>query len=285
MGKLTSPGYVSRLLAGHGIRLKKKWGQNFLVDENIVDKIMAAADIDNSESVVEIGPGIGALTVQLAKRAGKVIAVEIDARLISVLKETLAEYANVEVIHSDAMDIDYEELSAGGTLKLVANLPYNVATPLLYRFLKQYRDIFSVLVCMVQKEVAERMVALPGGRDYGTLSVLCSYAAQTEMLFNVPGTVFFPRPDVASAVVRLRPDRPVLVPGSEDAFFSVVESVFSQRRKTILNTLHATFGLSKEELLNLGGIAGIDMARRGETLSVPEFAKLTHLIYNILSDR
>jgi 16S rRNA (adenine1518-N6/adenine1519-N6)-dimethyltransferase len=281
MGKLTSPGYVSRLLSKHNIRLKKKWGQNFLVDENILAKIVSAAEIEAADTVLEVGPGIGALTAQLAARAKKVIAVEIDGRLIEVLKETLAEYVNVEVIHSDAMDIDYKQLLSGGDkLKLVANLPYNVATPLLYRWLKQYRDIFSLLVCMVQKEVAERIVAPPGGGNYGTLSALCSYAAQPELIFTVPGTVFFPRPEVSSAVVRLRPLQTGLTPEHENTFFQVVEAVFSQRRKTILNTLHSSFGLSKEELTTVGKAAGIEMSRRGETLNVAEFAKLAHLIYN-----
>ncbi len=285
MDKLTNPGYVSRLLASHDIRLRKKWGQNFLVDENVLDKIVAAANINDTDTVLEIGPGIGALTSRLAEKAKKVITIEIDNRLIAVLNETLAEYANVKIMQNDAMAIDYAELlSGGGKIKLVANLPFNVATPLLYRWLKQYRTYISLLVCMVQKEVAQRIVADPGSKNYGMLSVLCHYASTAELLFTVPETVFFPRPGVSSAVIRLQNLIPTASRGYEDTFYNVAEAAFSQRRKTVLNTLHTVFKLSKEELLKVGGEAGIDMARRGETLSVAEFAKLTHLIYNKLSN-
>lgn len=281
MTKLTNPGYVSQLLANHQISLRKKWGQNFLVDENILEKIVRAAEIGQEDTIVEIGPGIGALTQRLAASAGKVIAVEIDGRLIPVLQETLREYSNVEIIHNDAVKIDYHQLLGAGPCKLVANLPYNIATILLYRWLKEFRGTISMLVCMVQKEVAQRITAQPGGKEYGTLSVVAQYAAQVQLMFTVPKTVFFPRPEVSSAVVRLCPQhRQEHDVGNEAAFLRVVEAVFSQRRKTILNTLHAAFSLSKEDLSAIGNDTGIDMSRRGETLYIGEFAKLSRMIYN-----
>lgn len=286
MGKLSNPGFVTHLLESHGIRLKKKWGQNFLVDENILNKITAAAELTKEDRVLEIGPGIGALTQKLAEQAGKVTAVEIDSRLIGVLKETLGEYDNVDILHQDAMDTDYPSLCAQGPLKLVANLPYNVATPLFYRWLKKQRPCFSVMVCMVQKEVAQRIVAQPGTKAYGTLSVVCRFAARGEILFDVPRTVFFPRPDVSSSVIRLiTQQQPEAEVGNEDFFFTMVDAMFAQRRKTALNTLHTGFGIAKEELNELGQVMGLDLSRRGETLHVTEFANLSRLLYNKIGSK
>ncbi len=284
MEKLTSPVTVSRLLARHQIRLKKKWGQNFLVDENIVNKIVETAGIDEGDTVLEIGPGIGALTAALAQRAKKVLAVEIDGRLIGVLKDTLAEYVNVEVINADALDLEYRELLAGSSpVRLVANLPYNAATPLLYRWLKDKEPLFCALVCMVQKEVAQRITAAPGGRDYGGLSVVCQYAARVRLHFTVPRTVFFPRPEVTSAVVSLVPHpQRRLEPALETLFFKIVEAAFSQRRKTLKNTLENAFPNLKGGLVRAAQAAGIDLSRRGEALAAAEFANLARVIYNIL---
>jgi 16S rRNA (adenine1518-N6/adenine1519-N6)-dimethyltransferase len=283
--KLSSPSNVSGLLASHGIRLKKKWGQNFLVDENILNKIVATARINEEDTVLEIGPGIGALTQKLAEKAARVISVEIDGRLLPVLEETLADYENVTVLHLDAMDFNPASLDVGRPLKVVANLPYNVATPLFYRWLKDYRAYFSLFVCMIQKEVAQRMVAAPGGKDYGTLSVVCNYASRCDIAFDVPRTVFFPRPDVSSAVVRLLPYvEPAYDVGEESFFYRVVDAVFAQRRKTLLNTLHTALPLTKEQLAQAGSLTSIDMNRRGETLSVTEFAKLSRLLYNEIRD-
>ncbi|WP_050780825.1 16S rRNA (adenine(1518)-N(6)/adenine(1519)-N(6))-dimethyltransferase RsmA [Dethiobacter alkaliphilus] len=281
MSKLSSPGHVSRLLEQHGVKLKKKWGQNFLVDENILKKIISAADVQKSDRILEIGPGIGSLTQKLAENASRVLTVEIDTRLIPVLRETLAEYDNVEIIHGDAMDFDPAPVCEEGPVKLVANLPYNVATPLLYRWLKDSRNCFSRLVCMVQKEVAERIVAKPGSKAYGTLSVICNYAARCEIAFDVPRTVFFPRPDVSSAVVQLIPYHVPAEDVADDAFFfKVVEAVFAQRRKTLLNTLNAAFPLTKEQLTAVCSAVEIDLSRRGETLTLQEFAKLSRVLYN-----
>ncbi|NLZ93113.1 MAG: 16S rRNA (adenine(1518)-N(6)/adenine(1519)-N(6))-dimethyltransferase RsmA [Firmicutes bacterium] len=280
MSKLSNPSYVSSLLSRHGIRLKKKWGQNFLVDENILDKIVSVAALTKADNVLEIGPGIGSLTEKLAQQAGKVTALEIDIRLLPVLNETLAEYDNVTIIHQDAMKADYHQLLTDKTV-IVANLPYNVATPLFYLWLKEYRLAINKCVCMVQKEVAQRLVAPPGGKDYGTLSVVTRYAAAAQIAFEVPRTVFFPRPEVTSAVIELQPyKKTALSQAEEKIFFQVVEAVFAQRRKTALNTLQAAFKLPKEEITALGRIAGIDLSRRGETLNEHEFAVLAKLFYN-----
>lgn len=280
MAKLSNPGDVSRLLAQHGIRLKKKWGQNFLVDENILQKIVSTANLESTDSVLEIGPGIGSLTQKLAEKAKTVTAVEIDARFLPVLRETLADYRNVLLVHQDAMDFDWRAHCRQEPVKLVANLPYNVATPLFYRWLKEYRSCFSLFVCMVQKEVARRIVADPGGKEYGALTVLCQYAGRCEIAFAVPKTVFFPRPDVSSAVVKITPlAKPEYDVGNEPFFFRLVDAVFSQRRKTLLNTLHAALPFSKMELAKVGAVAGFDMSRRGETLSVLEFAIISRLLY------
>ena len=280
MAKLSNPAYVSSLLAQHGIRLKKKWGQNFLVDENILQKIANTANLGPTDSVLEIGPGIGSLTQKLAEKVKVVTAVEIDLRLLSVLQATLADYKNIKLVHQDAMDFDWRAHCREEPVKLVANLPYNVATPLFYRWLKEYRDCFSLFVCMVQKEVAQRIVAHPGGKEYGSLAVLCQYAGRCEIAFNVPRTVFFPRPDVSSAVVKITPiASPSYDVGDESFFFRLVDAVFSQRRKTLLNTLHAALPFSKEELAEAGAATGIDMSRRGETLSVGEFAIISRLLY------
>ncbi|MBS4008413.1 MAG: 16S rRNA (adenine(1518)-N(6)/adenine(1519)-N(6))-dimethyltransferase RsmA [Clostridium sp.] len=282
MVKLSNPANVANLLAQQGIRLKKKWGQNFLVDENILQKIVSTANLEPTDFVLEIGPGIGSLTQKLAEKAKAVTAVEIDARLLSVLQVTLADYDNVYLIHQDAMDVDWRANCSRKPVKLVANLPYNVATPLFYRWLKEYRDCFSLFVCMVQKEVAQRIVAQPGGKEYGALSVLCQYAGRCEIAFYVPRTVFFPRPDVSSAVVKITPAvSPRYDAGDEPFFFRLVDAVFSQRRKTLLNTIHASLPFSKEELAEVGVATGIDMSRRAETLSVEEFAKISRLLYTI----
>lgn len=278
MEKLTSPGHVSRLLAAHGIRLKSKWGQNFLVDENILKKIVAAADLSREDTVLEVGAGIGALTRELAGRAGKVVTLEIDPRLIDVLAETLAGFDNVDVINMDAMVADY---SCFKNAKLVANLPYNVATPLIFRWLKEYDGAFSLLVMMLQKEVAERIVALPGTPQYGSLSVVCQFMAETELLFTVPRNVFFPRPEVSSAVVRLRVRR-VTEEVDRPLFFQLVDVVFQQRRKMLSSTLSQWLKMEKDELQAAAGEAGLDLRRRGETLSVTEFANLAKVIYNKL---
>ncbi|NLM51280.1 MAG: 16S rRNA (adenine(1518)-N(6)/adenine(1519)-N(6))-dimethyltransferase RsmA [Firmicutes bacterium] len=281
MEKLSNPTYVTKLLAQHGIRLQKKWGQNFLIDENILRKIVETAELREQDHVLEVGAGIGTLTQKLAAKAGRVTTLEIDERLRPILQKTLAPYENVTVRFEDAVRADYSDLCREGPLKLVANLPYNAATPLLYRWLKEEYACFTSLVCMVQKEVAQRIVAEPGNKNYGTLSVICQYAARVEIVFTVPRTVFLPRPEVESAVVKFSLVKQRELTGhQEQLFFQLVEGAFAKRRKTLLNALSAALNLSKDELMSLGEKAGLDLNRRGETLTVKEFASLARLLYN-----
>jgi 16S rRNA (adenine1518-N6/adenine1519-N6)-dimethyltransferase len=282
MSKLTNPSHVSQLLKRYQVRLRKKWGQNFLVDENILVKIVRAACLGKEDLVLEVGPGIGALTEKLACSVGKVVALEVDERLLPILKETLAGCGNVEVIHADALRFNYDTVLPQAPAKLVANLPYNIATPLLYRWLKTERHRFDLLVCMLQKEVAERLCAPPGGKAYGALSVVAQYAAETELLFTVSGNVFFPRPDVSSAVVRLRPHRQQPLDADREAFFfRVVEAVFAKRRKTLFNALHSAFPVTKDELAVSGRALGFDLNRRGETLSVAQLVDLSTELFKL----
>jgi len=291
--EVTSPAAVRAILHHYKLSCKKSLGQNYLIDSNIADKIVNAANLSPADLVVEIGPGLGALTTRAARRAGKVLAVEIDRGLLPALAEVLEGMGNVEVIHGDALEVDFAGLVrektqkeygwGGGGCKLLANLPYYITSPLLMRLL-QGRCNFSLMVIMVQLEVANRLVARPGTKDYGALSVAVQYFTEAEILFRVPRTVFFPAPAVDSAVVRLmvRPE-PAVPVCSEEAFFKVVRAAFGKRRKTILNAL-AGAGLDIERELWKSALesSGIDQERRGETLSIVEFARLTDRLLEIV---
>lgn len=281
---LTSPRVVQEILARHGLRPNKQLGQNFLVDENILKKIIAAAELGPEDTVLEIGPGIGVLTGPLAEVARQVIAVEIDKGLIPVLEENLAAYANVKIIWGDILKVEQGELLAAATtpFKVVANLPYYITSPVIMALLTGPLPL-ERLVLMVQREVARRLTAAPGSKDYGVLSVAVQYYTQPEMVAQVPRTVFYPRPDVDSAVVllKMRPS-PAVVVGDEALFFRLVRGAFGQRRKTLLNSLRGEFGgqYSREELVSFLQAAGIDPSRRGETLTLEEFAALARIISN-----
>ncbi len=282
-----APSAVMELMERHGFRCRRSKGQNFLVDANIVNKIISAADLDKSDTVVEIGPGMGVITRAAALRAGKVVALELDGALLPVLEETLKGLDNVRVVIGDAVEADLDSAVLGlaghaGRYKLIANLPYYITTPLIMRLLKSRFNI-SLYVVMVQQEVAERMAALPGGRDYGALSVAVQYYTRVRYLFRVPRTVFIPRPEVDSAVVLLaRRDGPAVKVPDEELFFKVVRGAFGQRRKTLLNALGAVFeGMGREKLKNMLLNAGIDPGRRGETLGLDEFARITGEIYGL----
>jgi len=234
-------------MSRYGLTCRKSLGQNFLVDQNIINKIINAVDLKKTDFVVEIGPGLGALTAPAARRAAGVLAVEVDRGLQSVLAEVLAGAGNVEVIGADALEVDYDEMvekktggaygRGAGSYKLLSNIPYAITSPLLIHLLTG-RFHFSLLVIMVQLEVAARLLAAPGDRDYGSLSVLVQYYTRPEKLFRVPRTVFYPPPGVDSEVLRLevRP-RPAVEVRSEGDFFKVVRAAFGQRRKTLLNAL------------------------------------------------
>lgn len=277
---------VRGLLQQHNLRPRKGLGQNFLVDANIADKIVMTSELASSDAVIEVGPGLGVLTRRLAKSASLVAAVEIDRHLLPVLGDTLGGYADkVQIICADALKVNLDavmhEVSGGrfgkGALpyKLVANLPYYITTPLVMRFLESGYNI-SVAIIMVQEEVARRMVAMPGSSDFGALSIGVQFYARAEIAFRVSRTVFYPCPEVGSAVVRLdvRNVPAVDVPDRKN-FFSIVRAAFGQRRKTLANALAgARLGPSKEEWIILAEHAGINHGCRGETLGLPQFARL-----------
>ncbi|MBP2662708.1 MAG: rsmA [Firmicutes bacterium] len=258
-----------------GIHMSKKLGQNFLIDGNVVDGIVSAAKVLEGEPVLEIGPGIGTLTQGLAEAGAEVTAVELDRRLIEVLGKTLEGYGNVRVIHGNILKIDISREINKEKYKVVANLPYYITTPIIMKFLEERLPV-ELLVTMVQKEVAQRMVAKPGGKDYGALSVAVQYYTEPEIMFIVPPQAFIPAPAVESAVIRctVRSAPPVELV-SEKMFFRVVKAAFAQRRKTLANGLKAA-GLNKEDLEQVLAQAGVDGGRRGEQLSLDEFAAIAN---------
>ncbi|MFD0591092.1 16S rRNA (adenine(1518)-N(6)/adenine(1519)-N(6))-dimethyltransferase RsmA [Paenibacillus sp. GCM10027627] len=276
-----SPKRTKEIIAKHGFSFKKSLGQNFLIDGNILSKIVAAAELDKTKGALEIGPGIGALTERLAEAAGKVTAVEIDQRLIPILADVLADKPHVEVVHGDVLKLDLGTLfetqfADCAKVSVVANLPYYVTTPILMKLLEDRLPLQNIVV-MIQKEVAQRMAAKPGGKEYGSLSVAVQYYCEPQLVCTVPHTVFIPQPNVDSAVIKLAVrDKPAVDVPDEAYFFQVVQASFAQRRKTLGNNLTAFLGKDrKEELLTVLSEAGIDPARRGETLSLEEFAELS----------
>ncbi|MDR3559901.1 MAG: 16S rRNA (adenine(1518)-N(6)/adenine(1519)-N(6))-dimethyltransferase RsmA [Negativicutes bacterium] len=264
------------ILKTFGIHTSKKLGQNFLVDEGVVEKIVRSAALSSTDTVLEIGPGIGTLTQGLAETGAKVVAVELDRRLIDVMTKTLAGYENIRVIHGDILKIDISQEISADKYKVVANLPYYITTPIVMGLLEQKLPI-ELLVTMVQKEVAERMVAPPGGKDYGALSVAVQYYSDPEIIFHVPPAAFIPAPAVESAVIRcaVRSKPPVAV-NDEKAFFRVVRAAFAQRRKTLTNNMKAA-GIVDHAGKEILTQAGIDGNRRGETLSLAEFAAIANV--------
>jgi 16S rRNA (adenine1518-N6/adenine1519-N6)-dimethyltransferase len=278
---VATPKRTRDIIAKYGFSFKKSLGQNFLIDQNILRKIVSAAELDESKGALEIGPGIGALTQQLAQAAGRVTAVEIDDRLIPILRDVLVDKPNVDIEHGDVLKLNLKELIerqfAGlSGVSVVANLPYYVTTPILMKLLEEKLPLEHIVV-MIQKEVAQRMAAKPGGKDYGSLSVAVQYYCEPELVCIVPHTVFIPQPNVDSAVIKLtvRQKPPVEVV-DEAHYFRTVQACFAQRRKTIANNLTAFVGKAHRELLGpLLQSCGIDPSRRGETLSLAEFAALS----------
>lgn len=273
---------TKEMLAKHGFSFKKSLGQNFLVDRNILEKIVATANVTKNTGVIEIGPGFGALTEKLAQQARKVVAFEIDERLIPILHETLNNYDNVKIIHSDVLKANInaaieEHFTRKEDIMVVANLPYYVTTPILMKLLEEKLPIRGI-VCMIQKEVAERIAAEPNSKEYGSLSIAVQYYAQVETSFIVPSTVFIPKPNVESAVIKLtRHEHPPIKVSDEPLFFEVIRAAFAQRRKTLVNNLTNNLRLqfSKQQIEAVLIEANIDPKRRGETLSIQEFATLT----------
>ena len=277
---LGNPQNTIAVLQKYNFIFQKKFGQNFLIDTHVLDKIIRAADIDKDDCVLEIGPGIGTLTQYIACAARKVIAVEIDRALIPILEDTLDGYDNVRVINEDVLKVDIaklaEEENVGRPVKVVANLPYYITTPIIMGLFENHVPVKSITV-MVQKEVADRMRTGPGSKDYGALSLAVQYYAAPYIAANVPPNCFMPRPKVGSAVIRLeRHEQPPVQVHDEKLMFRIIRASFNQRRKTLANGLKnsAELDFTKEEIeeaiLSLGKGAGI----RGETLSLSEFAAL-----------
>ncbi len=278
MSRLTDPGETTAVLKKHGLSLKKRYGQNFLIDARVLDRIVAAAEISREDTVLEIGPGIGTLTQALAEAAGRVVAVEIDRDLIPVLSETLAAYSNVEVVNEDILKYDIAALAsqAGGRLKVVANLPYYITTPIIMNLLEGDIPAESITV-MIQKEVAERMAAGPGGKEYGALSLAVQYYAEPELIANVPPNCFIPRPAVSSVVIKLTLLKEPPVQVKDPArMFALIRAAFGQRRKTLCNSLtNADRSLTKAKVAQVLKDMELDENIRGEALSLSRFAELT----------
>jgi len=228
---------TKKLIQKYNLKLTKSLGQNFLIDDNIVKRIVDVAEITEKDLVIEIGPGVGSMTVELAKRAGKVVAVEIDKRLIPALEDNLGEFSNVDIINKDIMDVNINEFRGeSGNVKVVANLPYYITTPIIMKLLEENNDNIDIMVFMVQKEVAQRMVASPGKKDYGALSVAVQYYTKPEKAFDVPPHCFVPQPEVDSTVIKLKVNEtPPVKLMDKDYFFTVVKAAFGQRRKTLVH--------------------------------------------------
>lgn len=275
---LTDIREVKAILARHGFRFSKSMGQNFLVADWVPKDIADASGSDEGCAVLEIGPGIGPLTLELASHAGKVIAVELDTALLPILEETLAGFHNVEIVSADVMKLDFPHFLSDKFYPLTpivcANLPYNITTPILTRLLEC--GSFRSITVMIQREVAQRICAAPGDPNCGAFSLFCQYHAQCEFLFEVPPDCFLPPPKVTSAVVRLTPRPTPPVEGSPSAIFSVVRAAFSQRRKTLLNALSAAYGsrFSKDDLRQIILDCGLSDTVRGERLGLEQFAQL-----------
>lgn len=267
---------IQNLLKRHGFHFSRALGQNFLIESWVPRDIAEASGAGKTNGVLEIGPGIGPLTVELSKRAIKVAAIELDKALLPILAETLSECPNVTVIPGDAMKLDLSALVAEQfpdlTPMVCANLPYNITTPVLSLLLES--GLFSAITVMIQKEVAQRICAGPGSKDYGAFSVLCQYYAKCEFLFEVPKECFLPAPKVTSAVVKLTVQSPPSCVHDKDFFFRVVRGAFSLRRKTLLNALASSFPLGKDSLAQCISAAGLPADIRGERLSIPQFAAL-----------
>ncbi len=273
MPRIALPEVTHRILKHFGLKASHRLGQNFLIAPAVVEGILSAAEIQPGDRVLEIGPGIGTLTQALAEAGAWVTAVELDKKLPAVLAETLKGCDNVTIVSGDILKVDIEGLMGGEPFKVVANIPYYITTPILLALLEKKLNI-SLIVTMVQKEVAERMTAPPGGKDYGALSVAVQYYTEPDIVLTVPPKSFYPAPEVDSVVIRCRRRaEPPVECRDEKMFFRVARASFGQRRKTLINALKGA-GFLQEDIDRAVSRAGIDPGRRGETLSLEEFARL-----------
>lgn len=282
MATLGVPANTIAVLQKYKFNFQKKFGQNFLIDSHVLDKIIASAEVGKEDCVLEIGPGIGTMTQYLAESAREVIAVEIDKALIPILEETLSEYDNITIINQDILKVDInkivKEKNDGKPIKIVANLPYYITTPIIMGLFESRVPLKSITI-MVQKEVADRMQVGPGTKDYGALSLAVQYYARPEIVANVPPNCFMPRPNVGSAVIRLtRYDTPPVNVADEKYMFSVIRASFNQRRKTLVNGLlnSGNLGITKQDILEVLQQMKLSETVRGETLTLEQFAELSN---------
>ena len=282
MATLGIPANTIAVLQKYNFNFQKKFGQNFLIDTHVLDKIIASAEVGKDDCVLEIGPGIGTMTQYLAENAREVVAVEIDRALIPILGDTLSEYDNVTVINDDILKVDInkivEEKNNGQPIKVVANLPYYITTPIIMGLFESHVPLKSITI-MVQKEVADRMQVGPGTKDYGALSLAVQYYAKPEIVANVPPNCFMPRPNVGSAVIRLtRYDKPPVDVKDEKYMLSIIRASFNQRRKTLINGLlnSGNLGVTKEDILEVLEEMGLSVTIRGEALTLEQFAEFSN---------
>lgn len=286
MKKLTSPQVIKQILSDSGFRFSKSLGQNFLISDSVLEDMISGSGIDKQTNVIEIGPGFGTLTQQLCQIAKKVVSVEIDNTVIPILTDNLKEFDNLKIINADILKTDIRKLIedefGDGTVKVVANLPYYITTPIIMALIEQDLPI-DMLVIMIQKEVADRISAKPGTKDYGSLGIAVNYYCETEVICNVPPSCFIPQPKVSSSVIALKKRAtPAVEVSDKKQFFKVVKAAFGQRRKTLLNALSAgsVLGMDKQKISIALEKAGIDEKRRGETLTMEEFALVVREIYD-----
>lgn len=284
MAKLINPQVTIAVLQKYDFHFQKKFGQNFLIDATVLDRIISAAEITEADCVLEVGPGIGTMTQYLAEAAREVVAVEIDRALIPVLEDTLSAYDNVTIVNADILKTDIQriaqERNGGRPIKVVANLPYYITTPIIMGLFEQHVPLESITV-MVQKEVADRMQVGPGTKDYGALSLAVQYYARPELVANVPPNCFIPRPNVGSAVIRLtRYEEPPVQVEDEAGMFALIRASFNQRRKTLVNGLcnAAGLGLTREQVTEALVRMGLSATVRGEALTLRQFAELSNLL-------
>lgn len=285
MPKIGTPGRTVEVLQKYQFNFQKKYGQNFLIEPQVLETIVDAAHIQADDCVLEIGPGIGTMTQYLAEQAREVVAVEIDKALIPILQDTLSEYPNVTIINEDILKVDLEKLvkekNDGRPVKVVANLPYYITTPIIMQLFESHVPLHSITI-MVQTEVAQRMQVGPGTKDYGALSLAVQYYSRPEIITHVPPTCFIPRPNVGSTVIRLtRYEKPPVEAADESFLFSLIRASFNQRRKTLVNGLGNASGLnlSKAQITEALEQMGLPANVRGETFTLEQFARLSELLY------
>lgn len=286
-GRISNIQETKAIIEKYGFSFQKRFGQNFLIDSNIIDKIIDGANLTKKDTVLEIGPGIGSLTQAMAESAGKVIAVEIDKKLIPMLNETLGSYENIRIINEDILKLDLTKVMEEegiDSIKVVANLPYYITTPIIMNLLEKDVPVSSITV-MIQKEVAERMNAGPGTKSYGSLSLATAFYSETEMVTLVPPGCFIPKPKVGSAVIKLTKRTEPAVDVEDDVFmFKIIKGSFAQRRKTLINSLTGSSitTLSKEQVLEALNVCSLDSRVRGEALTLETYARLTNALIDIM---